>query len=131
MHKILIVEDEQLLREAYERILSTEPYMVETATNGQEALDRCAKTDYDLVLLDLMMPVTDGVGFLQGMHARDDRSMPSRVVILSNLSSGEELSKAMSLGAHRSVLKAELSPQELIATVRHEVEAEIGAQVRA
>jgi DNA-binding response OmpR family regulator len=121
MRKILIVEDEELLRDSYQIILSTEPYEVDVAVNGQEALDKCQQTDYDLILLDIMMPVMDGPTFLE----RYKKSKPgaSNVIILSNLSSGDELSRALELGARRSILKASLSPKELIATVRLEVEA--------
>lgn len=123
MRKILIVEDEPLLRESYNMILSTEPYDVDVARNGQEALEKCSQTTYDLILLDLMMPVMDGPGFLEKYTADAGQHNPTNVIILSNLSSGDELNRALDLGARRNILKASLSPKQLIATVRYEVEA--------
>jgi DNA-binding response OmpR family regulator len=117
VRKILVVEDEDLLRESYLTILSTEPYDVEVAKNGQEALDKCKKKVFDLILLDLMMPVLSGVSFLE----RFDNTGATKVIILSNLSSGEDLEKALQLGAQENIVKASLSPRELLSKVRYEI----------
>jgi CheY-like chemotaxis protein len=121
MRKILLVEDEDILREAYKSIISTEPYELHVASNGEEALALCTQTKFDLILLDLMMPGMDGIDFLE--KCSPELCAASKIIVLSNLSSGSELSKAMSLGARKSVVKAELSPSELLALVRYEVEA--------
>jgi DNA-binding response OmpR family regulator len=121
MRRILLVEDEDILRETFELIIASQPYLANTAENGQVALQLCKKTTYDLILLDLMMPVLDGVGFLKEFVSnKPDRT---KIIILSNLSSGRELHEAMSLGAERSVVKSSLSPRELLAMVRYELEA--------
>lgn len=64
--KILIVEDDLEIRESLKDVLEMEGYKVETASNGKEAIDllRATSTQPRLVLLDMMMPVMDGVGFL-------------------------------------------------------------------
>lgn len=115
-----MVEDEDTLREVYSMILLTQPYRVETAKDGQEALELCALHDFDLILLDLMMPRLDGVGFME--HFKKVRPPRTKVVILSNLSSGETLHRALALGANKSALKAELSPSQLLTLVRYEVD---------
>ena len=119
MRRILVVEDEPDLRDTYELILSTEPYEVSVATNGERALELCGKQTFDLILLDLMMPIMDGVTFLENFKADDHPK--TKVIIISNLSMGEMLSKAMKLGAQRSVVKANLTPKQLINMVRFEV----------
>jgi CheY-like chemotaxis protein len=121
MRKILVVEDEDVLRETYDMILSTEPYIIETAANGEEALAKCLKTSFDLILLDLMMPILDGVGFLNKLNEHSE-TLP-KIIILSNLSSGTELETALKLGAQNNILKASLTPKQLLTTVRYEVEA--------
>jgi DNA-binding response OmpR family regulator len=121
MRKILVVEDEDLLREAYLDVLSTEPYQIDTAADGKQALNKCRETKYDLILLDLMMPVVNGVEFLE--YYIQEGLSPKRVLILSNLSSGKELNKAMELGAYKNLLKANISPKQLLSTVRYELEA--------
>lgn len=121
MRSILIVEDEPVLRETYELILSTEPYTIHTATNGAQALKLCQANNYDLVLLDLMMPVMDGVGFLEN-YSKSGHELP-RVIILSNLSAGNELAKSLQLGATKNFVKADLSPKQLITMVRYELQS--------
>jgi two-component system chemotaxis response regulator CheY len=121
MRKILLVEDEDTLRDAYTMILLTQPYMVEVAKNGEEALELCKQQEFDLILLDLMMPRLDGVGFLQEFgEARPPRT---KIIVLSNLSAGEELERALRLGANKSILKANMSPRQLLAAVQYELEA--------
>lgn len=121
MRKILIVEDEEILRESYKLILSTEPYTVMAASDGGEALKICEKHTFDLILLDLMMPRVDGVTFLEKFHLAPDAA--TKVIILSNLSSGEELTKALKLGAHKNVVKADMSPRQLLSLVRYELQS--------
>jgi DNA-binding response OmpR family regulator len=119
MRKLLLVEDEDILRDTFELLMSTQPYTVDTAENGQVALDLCEKNKYDLILLDLMMPVLDGVGFLK-------RYIPikpeeTKVIIMSNLSSGDELESAMQMGVERNLLKSSMSPKEMLSMVRYEL----------
>lgn len=125
MAKILLVEDEKVLRDAFEILLRAQSnYEVDVAANGQEALDRCASTVYDVILLDLMMPVLDGVGFLQKANL-DVQSPMTRVVIMSNLSSGNELAQAMKLGAHRNEVKSDLAPSDILAVIKQELDASL------
>src|SRR6478609_5147911 len=102
MRSILVVEDEPLLRDTYKLILSTQPYTIDVAENGKIALEKCEHTEYDLILLDLMMPVMGGLQFMEKFMP----TAPSktRIIIMSNLSSGPELDAAMQLGAVQSAL---------------------------
>lgn len=111
MHKILLAEDEDILRDTYAAILSTLPYTVEVAENGRVALEKSRRNSYDLILLDLMMPVMDGTTFLGEFMPH--KPTHTKVIILSNLSSGKELEKAIELGAHKTVVKAHYSPAQL------------------
>lgn len=121
MRKILLVEDEDVLRDTFQLIMASQPYLTATAENGQAALNLCKKTEYDLILLDLMMPVLDGVGFLRAFMP--GKPAKTKVIILSNLSGGQELHDAVSLGAERTVVKSSLSPKEMLALIRYELEA--------
>ena len=102
-------------------ILSTEPYVIHTAGDGQEALDLCGEHNYDMILLDLMMPRVDGVAFLQKYKEAYDN--PAKVIILSNLSSGDRLTNALELGAYKSLVKADVSPRQLVTMVRYELQS--------
>lgn len=121
MRKILIVEDEEILRESYQFILSTEAYVVEAASDGKKALELCQKMEFDLILLDLMMPVMNGIEFLEAYEPSEHPR--TKIVIISNLSGGDMLAKALQLGAHKNIVKASITPRQLLSTVRYEVEA--------
>lgn len=120
MAKILLVEDEKVLREAFTILLRANGYEVDPAADGHEALKLWQSNRYQLVLLDLMMPVLDGVGFLQ--EAKPKTSAPeTRIIVLSNLSSGDMPKQALQLGAHRHEVKANLAPKEIIEIVSQEM----------
>ena len=61
MTRVLVVDDEPAVREALERALRLERYDVELAADGREALDRMVEASYDAVVLDVAMPVLDGL----------------------------------------------------------------------
>ena len=116
--RILIVEDEVTLNEAYQLILEQQGYDVTVAFNGQEALEAAKKADPDLILLDLRMPVMDGVEFLRAYNAPKEHPKV-KVVVFSNYDMQKEIDEAYQLGAVRYILKAWASPKELLQVVEH------------
>lgn len=121
MYKILLVEDEVVLRDAYAILLQAQDGLeVTVASNGQEALEYCSHEKFDLILLDLMMPILDGVGFLKKAKLSENSPL-TRVVVLSNLSSGDALVEALGLGAHRHEVKSNLAPQDILALIDEEL----------
>jgi CheY-like chemotaxis protein len=79
--KVLVVEDTTDIRELLADILASEGYVVDACANGAEALGRIAAERYDLVLLDLMMPVMDGLQLLEELRRAGGRPPP--VVVMS------------------------------------------------
>lgn len=120
MARILLVEDEKVLREAFTIVLRAHNYEVDPAANGREALALWQQSTYDLVLLDLMMPILDGIGFLKGANPKTSAPQ-TRIIVLSNLSSGDMPRQALALGAHRHEVKANLAPREVIDIVNKEI----------
>lgn len=117
MYNILLVEDDAPIREAFAMILALGgKYTVTTAENGQIALDLCKENYYDLILLDIMMPIVDGVGFLKEYTANYQNDV-AKIIIMSNLSSGSELSLVQDYGVERAILKSSLTPMKLMAIV--------------
>lgn len=110
---VLIVEDENMLNEAYQVVLKTAGYNVLTAYDGKEALEVLEKHDADIILLDLRMPVLDGVGFLEAYQLKS-RKNPPKVVVFSNFDMQKEIDQAYELGADKYMLKAWASPKELL-----------------
>ena len=111
--KILVVEDEQTLNEAYEMILSKSGYEVVVAQDGEEALEKTEKFEPDLILLDLRMPRLNGIGFLEKYNLT--KLHPNvKVIVFSNLDTQTDIDQAYKLGAQRYLLKAWASPKELL-----------------
>ena len=121
MRKILLVEDEPILRETYQIILSTQPYETDYVQNGKEALEKCKTKKYDLILLDIMMPVMNGIEFLKSIDNIHD--LKSKIIIMSNLSSGKEIDQARDMGIQKHLLKSNISPSQLISEIRYHLEA--------
>ena len=96
MPTILIVDDEKNIRATLARTLGLEGYATEEAEDGARALDRLDEGEVDLVLLDLQMPVMDGLIFLERLAGRERRPP---VIVLSAHGSIERAVKAVRLGA--------------------------------
>lgn len=111
---ILVVEDDQALNDAYQAILSSVGHTVQTAFNGQEALDLLEDNSFvpDIILLDLRMPVLDGVGFLREYKPKTHPQ--TTVVVFSNYDSHKDIDEAYELGVDRYVLKARAAPKDLL-----------------
>ena len=104
MPKILLVEDEASIRRVLGSILSEEDksYLIEEATNGQEAMDMIQKTDYDLVLCDIKMPKKDGLEVLLEAKALKPTL---RMVMISGHGDLETVVQAMKMGAFDYIAK--------------------------
>lgn len=112
---VLVVEDDQPLNDAYKIILEKSGYEVRTALNGKEALKAVRDTEPDIILLDLRMPVLDGIGFLTKY---DPKQHPNTsIVVFSNYDSHADIDKAYEMGVDRYVLKARTAPKDLLALV--------------
>ena len=112
--KILIVEDEQELRETIRTSLLKEKFVVETAADYFSALDKINDYDYDCVLLDIMLPGGSGLDLLRELkrlHRTDS------VLIISAKDSLDDKVDGLELGADDYLIKP-FSPRELVARVR-------------
>lgn len=110
--KVLIIEDDQALNDAFELILSKD-YEVDTAYDGKEALELTDKKTYDVILLDLLMPIMDGKAFLRAF----DNKHETPVIVFSNLDAKSDIEEVSQLGATRYMLKSWASPKELLRLV--------------
>ena len=111
--KILVVDDEERLRVLLESYLAQEGYEVVTAADGQEAIYAARHHKPDLILLDLMMPVLDGYGFMRA-HAKE-RQTPT-IILTAKLDETDKV-LGLELGADDYVTKP-FSLRELTARVR-------------
>lgn len=107
--KILIVDDEEIVIRSCRRILGDSSYAVDSAHDGQEALRKVDETEYDLMILDIMMPGVDGLEVLQ--HVKE-RHPGVDVIMMTGLSEIQTAVKAMKLGAF-DYLSKPFDPDEL------------------
>ncbi len=107
--RILIVDDEEIVIRSCRRILSDSAYSVDSAPNGTEALRKVEETEYDLMVLDIMMPGIDGLEVLQQVK---ERHPDVDVIMVTGLSQIQTAVKAMKLGAF-DYLSKPFDPDEL------------------
>jgi CheY-like chemotaxis protein len=115
MKKVLVIEDNDSVREEIAVILGFESFEVAVAENGRIGLERLQEFRPDLVLCDLMMPEMDGYATLEAIR-RDPRSATIPFVCLTARSEREDMRRAMELGADDYITKP-FTAQELLAAV--------------
>ncbi len=104
MKKILIVDDDETIRHSFSEFLKNPDYNIETAGNGNEAVEKVNKAPYDLILMDLVMPEMDG--FEATRRIREMKRWPYiPIVITSGLEDPKDIEKALELGADEYVVK--------------------------
>lgn len=102
--KILIAEDEKPMAKAMQLKLISEGYEVQVVHDGKAALEALSKNRFDLLLLDLVMPVKDGFAVLENLK-KSKRKIT--VIVASNLSQEEDIKRANSLGAKDFFVKSD------------------------
>ena len=115
--KILVVDDQEEIRDLTERILATEGYVLKTAASGEEALDAAFGEPFDLVLLDINMPRMSGWETLRLMRA-DKKLAGLPVVMFSIKGEIRDKSQGMQLGAMDYITKP-FEVDELVDRVRN------------
>lgn len=112
--RILIVEDEKALSRVLVKIFEKNYYSVDAVYNGQEALDYIATGNYEIVLMDVMMPVMDGITALKKIRA-DGNQIP--VLLLTAKSEADDKVMGLDSGANYYITKP-FDTKELLAAVR-------------
>lgn len=116
MKSILIVEDENALRDVYAMLFDFEKFKVYEAANGKIALKHLRSVKPDVILLDVLMPVMGGIEFLEAAEIK--KNYPDvKVLVLSNLSDPKTRERVENLGASKYMLKAGVAPAELVKAV--------------
>lgn len=116
MIKVAIAEDQVILRECL-RIMFKQDEEIEVvgcAGNGEEALELCRQLKPDIVLMDIVMPVCDG---LKGLHLIKEKYPEVKVIILTFFDNDENIQKALKLGVDGYILK-DIEPQDLITIIK-------------
>jgi two-component system OmpR family response regulator len=118
--KLLIVEDDQFLRDLYVEILSIEGFTIDLAIDGEEAYNKMFAGGYDLILLDIMLPKMDGLRILERLKTETPPQKPNGIiVILSNMDHDSAIAKAMALGARGYMVKSDQTPDQIVKKIKN------------
>ncbi len=120
MKKIIIVEDEEILRNLLQKKLENEGYEVEVAEDGEQGIKKIRETKFDLILLDIIMPKMGGFDVLEAMQ-KDENISDIPVIVVSNSGQPVEIDRAQKLGARDWIVKTEFDPQEVINKVKQQL----------
>lgn len=115
--KILLVDDDFYTRDLYEEVLKEAGYKVEVAVNGKDGLSLIKEHKYDLVLLDIMMPIIDGLMVLNTLKKEGNGLNTGNIIILTNLSHDPVIRQALDLGARDFLIKSNMMPDQLVEKV--------------
>jgi two-component system, OmpR family, response regulator ResD len=115
---VLLVEDEEDMREVYSEVLRDEQFKVIEAQDGSIGLKRAMESEWDLLLLDIMLPGEDGLHILKFIK-ENDRLKNKPVILLTNLGSEPIINEAFSLGADGYLIKSEITPDKIVSEVRN------------
>lgn len=119
--RILVIDDEEIVRVSCKRTLVPEGYEVDTAASGAEGLEFFGKSKYDLVLIDLKMPGMDGIEMLVNIK----RQRPEQnIMIMTGYDTVEHVVESISLGAAH-YLEKPFTPDTLIERVKEVLGQEI------
>ncbi len=119
MAKILLVEDDNNLREIYEARLQAEGYEIVAAKDGEEALSVAMKERPDLIISDVMMPKISGFDMLDIIRSTEE-TKNTKVIMMTALSQAEDKDRANKLGADRYLVKSQVTLED-VAKVAREV----------
>jgi CheY-like chemotaxis protein len=110
--RILVVDDDEMVLMALNELLKPEGYVVRTFSRGKEALESLDQEEYDLLMLDVIMPEMDGIELCRKIREREDcRETP--IVFLTAKSREEDKVQCLEAGANLSLSKP-ISPDKLL-----------------
>jgi len=112
--KVLIIEDEHFISELYVRALTRGGYDVTVEVDGARGMKLAQTNQYDIILLDLMVPTITGIEILRQLRAPGAPRLKSKIVITTNLEQREEVRSDIEKQADAYLVKAEITPRELV-----------------
>lgn len=119
MHRLLVVDDDKILQDSIKEALEFHNFVVDTADNGKEALNKVIKQKYDLVVMDVNMPEMDGITALTEIKRHDPSVI---VIILTAFSNVSDAVKVVKEGAY-NYLEKPISSENLIALIKRAIKA--------
>lgn len=121
MPKVMLVEDDNNLREIYEARLLAEGYEIVSARDGEEALALAVKEKPDLIISDIMMPKISGFDMLDILRSTAE-TKNTKVIMMTALSQAEDKDRADKLGADRYLVKSQVTLEDVARVAREVLE---------
>lgn len=125
MAKIMLVEDDNNLREIYEARLLAEGYEIVSAKDGEEALALAVKEKPDLIISDVMMPKISGFDMLDILRTTPE-TKNTKVIMMTALSQAEDKTRADKLGADRYLVKSQVTLEDVAKVAKEVLSGEAG-----
>lgn len=110
--KILIVDDEENLSLMLKEYFVRQGYQVDVACDGEEGLTKTKEVNPDLILLDVLMPILDGISMLKELKS-DSSTSGIPVIMLTNLDTKDKMEEAQEMGVFHYLVKLNYSPKDL------------------
>lgn len=123
MTKIAILEDDQVISQMYRMKFEADGFEVQVAGDGKDGVELVKHMHPDLILLDIQMPEMDGPEALARIR-REDWGKTVPVIILTNLGEEEAPKNLHSLGIHSYIVKADLTPRQVVERVKSALKME-------
>lgn len=114
---ILVIEDEQDLRDFYVQLLSSAGFRVAFAGDGEQGYELLKANSYDLVLLDMMLPKMTGLDILKRIQEEGSITTPGSIIILTNIDDTGTVAECISYGIIGYIVKSDTAPDKILQTV--------------
>ena len=114
---ILCIEDDRFIGEMYVRSLEGAGYKVDWMVDGHDGLVAARNKQYDLIMLDIMLPEMRGTEILQALRGDEDLIPNSKIIVLTNFEQDDESRMAMEHNVDAYLIKAEITPRKLLETI--------------
>jgi DNA-binding response OmpR family regulator len=122
-HKILLVEDDNLTRILYQKMLESNSFEVDSVENGLDGLKLAQNGGYALIILDVMLPGMDGLTILSRLKDQPPTNPNGIIVVTSNLANEKIFSQATSFGVKEFIVKSDCTPIEVVERVKNILKA--------
>lgn len=123
--KILLVEDEDFIRDLYVRQLTKAGFLIKSAADGQTGLNLLKSETFDLLLLDIMLPGMNGLQLLREFKTQNPNS-PMITILLTNLGQEAVIKEGFELGAQAYLIKASYTPDQVVNEIRNVLGGQTG-----
>jgi len=116
MKRVLVVDDYPSFQTLYKFALEKVGYKVDVCSDGGEALQKCRITNYDVILLDLLLVSVSGLEFLR-QFAKSPNRASAKIIVISNTSNDDMAKESLLLGADAFLTKSGTRPKDIVESV--------------